>query len=110
MSEFLHQVVAQRERNTTRPTTTEPSIFNEVMRNIEEEYRIRYVQGGMHERRVVESIDRYMSSNTPIIGMTIQMPVISNTPDSYGRLGAEVLSYRFTGILPEGYRGWVRVQ
>lgn len=105
MPEFLHEVVAKRERNSRNST---PSVitqaYNDLMRQMEESY-----QQMRTDIRAQESIDRYMSTinGNPNVGMTLNMPVIPTSLEEYGIM--RHVSYMFTGDSEQGYRGWVRV-
>ena len=104
MTEFLHEVVRKRERNNyTRPSWLTES-YNEMMRHMQESYQRMSV-----DMRAQEAIDRYMNetTNMPNPGMTMNMPVIPQTVEEYGRMSH--VTYMFTGEATQGYRGWVRV-
>lgn len=102
-TEFLHEVVRKRERNSIPRVTTQA--YNDLMAQMEESYRRMYSA----EARAREAIDRYMSQATanPTIGTTMVMPALDiNGPA--GTLGTTNITYRFESGA-QGYRGWVRI-
>lgn len=106
MTEFMHEVVRRRERNSyTRPTWLTES-YNEMMRHMEESYRRMSV-----DMRAQEGIDRYMSRETGNIpvGMRMQMPMLDMNASADAQLVSHYITYMFTGESTAGYRGWVRV-
>jgi len=105
MPEFLHEVVRRRERNNSRPTYLQ-NAYNDLMREMEESYQRMRV-----DMRAQEAIDRYMSMATsnPTVGMTMDMPVLDINAPANASLVTQHVTYQFTGIVANGYRGWVRI-
>ncbi len=103
MPEFMHEVVARRERSNRRPSWLTQA-YEDMQRSMEESYRRMSV-----DMRAQEAIDRYMSQATsnPNPGMTMNMPIIPQTVEEYGTMSH--VTYMFTGETTRGYRGWVRV-
>lgn len=102
MAEFLHEVVAKRQRVRTTPIIAQA--YNNLMAEMEASYRRMYSV----DSRAREAIDRYMNTATasPTIGMTMVMPTLDiNGPA--GLIGTVNVTYRFESGA-QGYRGWVR--
>lgn len=105
MTEFMHEVVARRQRGRSSSPSVMTQVYNDVMAQMEESYRRMYSV----DARAREAIDRYMSTATanPNIGMTMVIPTLDiNSPA--GTLGTTMMTYRFDSGA-QGYRGWVRV-
>lgn len=103
MTEFLHQVVERRERNTSRPPFG--SIYSELVTQMSEQY----TSAMMHTLRAQESINRFMDTNpNPEVGMNLSMPYI-DTAAINARLVTQHMTYMYTGNTREGFRGWVRI-
>jgi len=103
-TEFLHEVVRRRERNARPSAITQA--YNDMMAQMEESYRRMYSP----DARIREAVDRYMSdpSNVPVMGACIVIPMLDiNQPA--GTLSSTHATYRFTGDILLGYRGWVRI-
>lgn len=103
-TEFLHEVVRKREQSTRSSAITQA--YNDAMAQMEESYRRMYSV----DARARESIDTYMSRATgvPSPGVHMVIPML-DINRAAGMIGNNNATYRFTGDILLGYRGWVRI-
>ena len=109
MAEFMHELVRKRERGAARTGRPDSAIFNSIIRDMQEQYT-RSSHGRI---RAQQSIDMYMETNTPSIGMTLNMPVLDINASADASLAMQHITYVYTGGTgmdsEDVYRGWRRV-